>query len=416
MADSLSRLLTFFLLFGILYTVSVGAVGISSYDSVVKEVDFQAGKEIRFQYFITQTTGRVMDYSFSKSGHLSQYLRFDPPLFSSATPGQTLPFEVILNFPEDDENITAGQHTIFFGVQEQTPPSLSGAIGLSASTSVETGIRVRVLAWNKSVQASLAASPVSEGGDAIINAGASSWTRTTIDEAYMSIRVIDAEGQIIKTFVTEKRQISPGQPISFLPIIWGTLGVRPGIYTLDGTLHFDGYETATTAKLQIGELTVNIDQYTKAISSGKINEINVLLSSNWNHPLASVHYTLESIKGKKSLKSPTFDIDTFGQASAAVFWDATADQPGDYDVVITAHYEGATNEEKGKIKVLAPGELPQLEQPFSFTMLLLIILILLLLIISNLYWFRRTKEKEKEGEKKQSHETAPPSSPKQDNK
>lgn len=407
-----SILLAFILVF---LSINGAAIGLSSYNSVVKQLDFQPGKEVRFQYFITQTTGRTMDYGFTKSGDFSDYVTFDPPVYALTTPGQSLPFEVVIRFPENDENITAGMHTIMFGVQEQTPPSLAGALGLTASTAIQTGIRVRVLEWNKSVQASVAASPISEGGDAVINAGASSWTRATIDEAYMSVRVLDADGKIIKAFVTEKRQILPGQAISFLPLIWSTLGVRPGMYALEGTLHFDGYETATAATLQIGQLTVNIDEYTKAISSGKINEINVLLSSNWNHPLGSVYYTLESVKGKKSLKSPTFIMDTFGQTSAAVFWDATADEPGDYDVVITAHYDGANNEEKGKIKILAPGELPQLEQPFSFTMLFLIILIALLLIISNLYWFKKVKEKEKGGERKQSHETVQPPAQKQGN-
>jgi|GEM_PF-4396341 len=413
MAPRFFRLLAIVVLCCALSASFVSSVGLSTYNSIVKQLDFQPGGEVRFPYRITPTTNRVMDYGFTKSGDMADYVLFDPPTYATATPGQSLPFDVVVRFPQTDENLTPGMHTVTFGVQEQTPPSISGNMGFSASTSVQTAIRIRVLSGNKSVEAGIAALPVTEGGDLVISTAATSWSKLVIDEAYMTVRILDEHGKILKAFATEKRQILPGQAISFLPILWSTLGIRPGVYTLEGTLHFDGYQDIALANVKIGELTVTIEEYTKTLTAGKINQLMVMVASNWNHPLADMYYTLESAKGKKSLRSPTFSIEAFDKVGIPVFWDATSDPPGAYDVSITAHYAEKETNKKGTVSIIAEEAVQQLERPAMLSMLAIVLLaiILLALLISNLYWFKRNKErerKEKESQQKMPHDTTPP--------
>ncbi len=410
MTPLIHRIILLFVILSV-FSPSAIAVGLSTYDSIIKYADFEPGKEIRYRYFVTQTTGRTMDYSFFKGGDLSQYLSFDPPTIVSSQVGQTPQFDVVLRFPSADEGIPPGMHTLTFGIQEQIPPTVSGGFGLAATTSVQTAIRLRVLFSNKSIEASIYAPSISEGGDLVISAGARSWSKQDIDEAYMSILVIDEAGKVVKSFVTEKQRLPAGQSISFLPIVWSTLGKKPGMYTLQGTLYFDGYETTVGNTVQIGELKVSIGEYTKTVIAGKISEVTVYLSSNWNYPIDNIYYVLESSKAGKSIRSPNFRLDPFGSARVGVYWDATTDIPGDYGITLTAYYQEKTTVKKGVISVLLPESLRHLEQPspLGWGIMLVIIALLIILIATNAYWLlwtkrRKSKEDDKEKGREQKEE------------
>jgi len=401
------RIILGLLLLACLALPQAAAVGLSSYNSIVKEVDFQPGKEVRFQYRVTQTTGRMMDYSFEKRGDMSQYLSFDPPFFKNAKPGDDLFFDVFLSFPPTDEGLTPGIHIIYFGVAEQAPADIGGGMGLSATTSVETGVKVRVLSSNKSAQIILDAKDVNEGGDLVISAGANSWTKTDISESYMSIRILDENGNAVRTFVTEKLAIPPGQRVNFLPIMWSTLGQKPGTYNIEATLYFDGFQTTLTSKFRIGTLSVTIDRFTTQINAGRINQMNATLVSNWNLPIEGVYYILESKKANKAMTSATFSLKPFNDMTIPVYWDAAIDQPGNYDMKVTVYYEGKQNTKAGQLTILPPGIEPTPESPMSFTTIMIIIAVVIILVVTNAYWFLKNRKKEHHGQE----QTKPPEKP-----
>ena len=152
MKNKIFALVLIILIYLIFSAISVQAVGLSSRNSIVKKTDFIPNTQQTFAYMLRTTVDFTQDYELIAQGDLAHLITFEPgPILKNISPGQDPWFNVIINFPALEGDITPGLHDIRIGVLEGS----SGGGQIGGRTAVSTKIVVRILYPGKYLKANL---------------------------------------------------------------------------------------------------------------------------------------------------------------------------------------------------------------------------------------------------------------------
>jgi len=382
----------FFIVSLIIASSSVYSVGISAWDSVVKETDFVPNEQRVYAYMLRTTVSTTMDYELTANGPLAESVTFSPSnVLENVAPGQDPWFNVIVNFPSSEANLTPGLHTITIGILEGSAPE-GGWVG--GRSGINFPIHVRVLDPGKYLKATLDAPNTNINEPVKMGVHLENWGKQTINSAQATLNIYTKAGEFKDTIKSDSVSISGAGEANTYAIL-DTLGYPPGNYYAEGDILWDGQQTLVNDTFRIGTQDIKINSYTATFEKNTINPFIINIESIWNSITSDVYFTVDLPNGR--ITSPTGQLAPWENQNITAYWDTTEVEIGEYNVNLILNYAGEKKTKKVKVEVLEKVEVQELK-PLSFNYLYLILIIVALILANIFIWlfFIRKKKNKKE--------------------
>lgn len=370
----------------ILFTFSIfisplaSAGGIAG--AVYEKLFFQPGLEKTYYYVVNSNTDKVMDHIIGVSGPLAQYFTANTSVLKDMAPGEERAFTVKMKLPQE---LAPGEYIQYICAAETKTrgaategTSIGSKVVICATISVfspypgkHADFDLKVDNVSKEENATVALEVVNQGTEPVTVHG-------VIDILNQNITA-GKETKII-TLYTNEKTLTTGQKTTLKSSV-NVSDFEVGEYKAKATLFFDGNQTTKEKAFRVGELYIEILDFTKELSKDKLNTIKVRVESKWNGPINNVYATLDvSQIGKNqiaaSVNSPPVNFLPWEGKDIIIYWDTTGFEEGKYDAKVTLHYEDKTTVASDIINIkFAEG------QVISFTTLLLLILIVVVIVL-----------------------------------
>jgi len=119
-------------------------------------------------------------------------------------------------------------------------------------------------------------------------------------------------------------------------------GYNPGNYRAVAQVKYEAGEVTAEDTFRLGELRIEILNYTQEFERDELNSFIVDVESLWNDPIRNV-YANFSIVGGESALTPSIDLDGFTRGQLTGFIDTTGTEGDEFQGKITVFYgEGRT--------------------------------------------------------------------------
>jgi len=383
------RILIFLVLL-VLLAGSVQAVGLASWGPIVKKIDFIPNHQEVFSYMVTTTVDFNQDYTLVVEGDLAEYVTITPSqTLENIAPGQDPWFNVIINFPSSEGNITPGIHNIKIGVVEGALDAIGGVGG---RTAVTTRIEVRILHPGKYLVTNLDAPNANINEPVRMNLYLENWGKQTINSAQAQIDVYTKEGQFKDTISSNSVPVpTAGQAETYA--VLDTAGYLPGDYYAEGIVNWDGQQTPVNDTFKIGTQDIKINSYTATFEKDKINPLVINIESVWNSITSNVYATVNLPNGQ--VQTPTVALRPWENKNLTTYWDTSDVELGQYDARLILHYAGKSKSENIQVEVLEKVEVQE-QKPLGFNYIFLIIIIIVLILVNVFLWYFFIRKKKKE--------------------
>ncbi len=355
---------------------------------------FEPGIKKTYTFGVLSNTDRPMNHTLGFNGDLEKYVTLSKTVLENLAPGEVGYFNLDLNLPDE---LPAGLHTLTICALESETRGGGEDKGTSIGTRAAICLVIKVLSLypEKLAEFDLSAPDVASGEIAEITMQVRSLTQQN-----MSIKGIvdiysNSSGSPIKVISlnTEEKILYSGKNEE-LSARLDTTNLEIGQYLAKATLYFDENSSTQEKTFNIGNLSMQIENFTDTVYKNKVNKMEIYVKSRWNSMIKDVYSEVFITGNNQTIKtsSSTESFEPWQTKPLNVFLDAKNISAGDYNIKILLHYEGQTAEVNGKIKVIEKIELP------SSTMFLIVII--LVLVILFLILILRTRKKMRELEKK----------------
>lgn len=134
-----------------------------------------------------------------------------------------------------------------------------------------------------------------------------------------------------------------------------TTGWKQGNYFAEAIIDYSGEKKSINATFKVGNLFVNVTDFTTNISEGEINKFLIKTKSNWNEDLTGIYadVTIFNDTTRASFRTPQIELKAWGEKTIESYFDATGIAPGEYNVEVKLSYSGQNTFAFGKLMVIA---------------------------------------------------------------
>ena len=314
---------------------NVFAIAISPARTIVQ---FKPNMEFDVGYSVSSSYSDK-DIDLFVEGDLTEYAT----LSKDTLPSEGGSFSVSVKLPEKIE--PPGKKLMYIAAREKIDKELAkGALGVSVA--IRSVLAVYVPYPGKYLETELRAHNVNI--EEPITFELDVYSRGT-DEVLMKprIEIYDEHGNLIDTIYFLERAIS-GQSEIFLKKTMNTTGIFAGNYYALSKIDYDTATAESRADFKIGELRVDILNYTKQIIVGGIRKFEIEIESGWNDQIDGAYAEIIILNNSEKITefktSPT-NLNPWESKIITGYLDATEIMPGMYDANITIVYYGR---DKGK--------------------------------------------------------------------
>ncbi len=377
--------LVLLLLAAILSLDGVHAIGIGyRYALTGGPLDFQPEMERTFAYELITDAGSTMDYEINVRGGLAPYVDLSTNFIPNVKSSTLVPFTAHLKLPP---KLESGIHEAQICVLEGRTRG-GGMIG--ARTEACGGFTIRVLYEGKYLKIqSFEVHDVNVGEMLKMEVAVKSWSEVDINsiKGYIDIfgpTRVNQELKKIATVTTEERQLKSNAE-EVLTAYLDTSGMDAGGYTAFLTLFYDGEQVNMSRRFRIGDLHMEILNYTKQFPRGRVNKLDVEVLSQWNSRIDNVYSTIDI--DNERLTTPVASFSPWENKMLTAYWDTTNKKLGEYKGKITVYYPNKTTEEIATFDVVIGGD----ERRGMITNLIVLIIIVLLILGLILLFFKTRK-------------------------
>ncbi len=388
------RILILLILF-CLASVNVYAIGITP-SSI--ELDFKPNYREIFTFYATNNRdGRTIIEPYF-GGDLEKYMRIINKTPVELEPGDYMSFQVELRLPSTLNK--PGLLKTYIGVTEKTGPD-SGHGAINALTAVESILTVKVPYPGKFAEADLVVDNVNLGETPKFKVNVENKGKETISFISGIIRIEDDAELVKELEINAARGLISQKRIS-IPVRFDAKDVKPGEYKATAIVDYDGFKAVDEEIWRLGDLFVNLTNYTREFEINKINRWEIYVQNRWNKPMKSVFAEAKIIQGGEQIsigaRTPTLSLGPWQQDRLVAYWDTSGFVVGEYDAKITLFYENNKSENVIKINIIKPKKL-QLQLPLIIknvglqAALLAIVSLVVLLDIIWLILVSRKKDK-----------------------
>ncbi|MEK6933986.1 MAG: hypothetical protein AABW75_03860 [Nanoarchaeota archaeon] len=165
---------------------------------------------------------------------------------------------------------------------------------------------------------------------------------------------------------------------------------NPGKYKTKGIVDFQEGKAEIDSGFRLGELLVNISNYTTEFQRSLINKFDVDVESFWNDPLENVYVAGTILEYNITFKTPSMTLNGFQRQTLTGYLDTTSIpiEANDFKANLTVYYVGRSTEILAKL---------HFEREISILIYVIAALILTVLILGWFVFRRKKKNEVKDG-------------------
>jgi hypothetical protein len=353
----------------------VYGVGIGQYNRE-KQVLFQPGMEKSYGFQLSDS----LKINAALDGDLAQYAVIDDPLPG----GPPRNIEVNMKLPDFLE---PGVHTLYITAME-VPISTATIGGIS---SVRVGMEVFALYPGKRPLINgLTAKDVNMNDTTSLGLIVTNQGEETIEQAYGNISVYSPEGVLIAELKTGYASIGPYETKTIeAPFDTSMYDLKPGNYKIIGYLSYDNtdYNGSREGTFIIGQMNINIIDYTKELFTNSTNKFLMTLESDWSGDIDDIYARIVLPNGKIA-KTPNTAIKKVSQgikanAEMEAYIETGGLPLGPNEFAVNMYYKNRGDTKKIIVNIIE-GTPPEIEKPgvITPTMIFAVLSISILLFVA----------------------------------
>lgn len=375
-----------FLLFGavLIFNICNVYAGLGITPATTK-VDFQPNMSflVNFNVLSASPGTNLMVYA---DGDLSQYVSFDKTLLTGREG-----FTAYIDLPNFINK--SGKNRLYIKVKEYSNESS----GISALLEVGALITIKVPYPGKYAEInSFSVNNVNEGEPIrfyleLNNLGSEEINPSVNIEVY-------SENKLFDSYSLGAKKIA-ANTIDYFEINSGKKEYRAGSYHAIFYVNLND-EDKTILKANttffVGNLFIDIINYTKEVNKSKINPFNIGIESKWNNDLKNVYAEVNVSKdGKEAdfFKTPSIELKKWEKANLRGFFNAEELEEGTYKANITLYYDEKQTTKIVDVNVVSP-ETPK-KRMILIIIAIIIVVIAIMIIIAFYLLYRKKNEKRK---------------------
>ncbi|MCX8193837.1 MAG: hypothetical protein N3G19_00520 [Candidatus Pacearchaeota archaeon] len=371
-------------LFFVLFLIeSVSAVGMAG--MTTDYVFFEPGLTRVYQQTVISNTDKPMDHLISVGGDLAQYFTLSKDKVF-LKPGEQGQFTATLKLPQE---LAPGKYETRICALEGGTRGAGGTGGTSIGTRAGVCSIVTVFSPypGKNADFRLMVDDVKQGDNATVVMQTTSYGKELV-KVYGVIEVAPKElkaGQHkFLTLRTDERTLKTGETVS-LNVSFNTSEMDVGEYVVNATLYYEVNQSTKQAVFKIGELTIEVLDFTKEVEKDKLNTLNVKVKSLWNARVDNVYASIDIIDPQKNavkttIKSPLTSVNAWETKNIVVYWDTAGFAVGEYVANVSVHYGNASSSKMGSIKIVERKEILSSTDILIGVLVVVTILLIILLL------------------------------------
>lgn len=325
------RVIISLFLFGIiLFLNNVSSLGVSP---ALKEYNFKPGLEAEITYRVFATSAD-MELELYVAGELAEYVNLDR---ESLVGGGS--FTATLKLPEDVK-LKPGKNRIYIGVKEKVDDELiSSSIGTSVT--IQVVILIHVPYPGRYLEVDLKSKDVNVNEPIDFELDIKSYGEENV---IVTPKIEISSGDKILDVLEFRERIILSQELVQLKKTFYPEEYNPGNYKATAIVDYEGETAIDEETFRIGELIINILDYTKRVLIGKTSAFDLSIESGWNDKIDGAYAEVSFLDnfGNKILDFPTFttNLAPWENKTITGYFDSSNFSSGFYDANITLIYFG----------------------------------------------------------------------------
>ena len=324
------RLLLFVFLISCIFLFTIKSVYALGMGPARVEVNFAPGLEISNTYYVysDDVSKKLELYA---AGDLAEYVEFDKKEITGRES-----FIATLKLPDSIEK--PGEHRIHIGVREKVDEELTGT-AIGTAVAIEVIIFVYVPYPGRYVEVSVNSHNVNIGEPVNFEMNVISRGKEDVDIS-PRIEIISQE-KTVETLWLKDRFLSNQQSLKLKKTL-DTTNYNPGTYNAVAIVDYGEVAEART-EFKIGELMIEILNYTDKILIKGTQKFNIEIQSGWNDRIDGAYAEVNILNSSKSLasfKTSTTELTPWQVKTITGYFDTTGFVAGIYDANMTVIYFG----------------------------------------------------------------------------
>ena len=360
-----------------LFQSAYGFVGVTP---VRYEVNFEPGLKKVFTFnFLGDSDIQFKVYAL---GDLSEYVGLSTNYLKQ--PG---PVNVLLQLPDEIE--VPGAHTIYIGAAQQ-PKDTRRGFGIVGD--VRGRIIVNVPYPGKYIEAELVTPDIKYGdiGEFILKITSRGKEDVTTDS---EIQIYDTNEKLVGEISLGENYLKSQEKIE-LYAEFDTIGHRAGKYKAVAIVKYDEKQAKDEKEFRIGELFVEIKEWTKKVWRGKINPFVIEVESLWNDPIENVFAEVFILNHNIRFNTPSITIGCFEKSNLTGYFDTTPIpvEAKSVQARIKVFYGDKTTEKFVNVKLIKETDYVMYAL-IGVAGVLIILLIIVMVLTKKMYGLKKEKAK-----------------------
>lgn len=378
-SERILKKLLFLILAIVILSPSVLSIGIVG-DFIREPIVFQPGMIITREYTVTNYRNDAEIYT---SGDLTEYVTIS----NLKDHGGYKTFKVTVNLPDDIE--IPGLHTIIIGATEVKPPDAA----IATIARIQIPIPILVLYPYKTAKFYRLSIPhINENETGTVSFTSESLTKQDMTGLWADISIHNFNNDLVRTIKTDTYDLKYAEKKT-ISTNFDSTGLVAGQHFAEAIIHW-GEDNTTTLKssFNIGELNIDIVNYTGNFSAGQINKLEIDIKSNWNGNINTVFAQL-FVDDKEQTATQTYGLTPFESKTITGFLDLTYIVGGEHDLKIILNFDDQQTIFEDKIDVIGKPKQKPLVIEINMLTVMMILTIIVLIILVAILFFDRDKKK-----------------------
>jgi hypothetical protein len=368
-------------------SINVYSMGFSgSYD----EITFEPGLEQDFEWQLITTSSVVRNYSINVHGDLSEYVEITSGNFlENVKPNENPYVYATLKLPEEEPS--PGMHIIDITMKE-LPRKEEREAGIVALSGAIPRIHVNVLYEGKYIEGTMDVEDINIGEIIRPSIELKNFGKEDINNLQVEFMLYDGN-EMLKSYKSEITSFESDTE----KLIEGELnseGLDGGSYTIKADVSWDNEHTFFEKEVRIGNMDIDILNYTRNLKTDKINQFDVLVESKWNGKIKDVYAEI-TLNGQ-IVKTANEDINAWQNKTLSSYINTEGMEEGNYNGQIVVYF--GENQKEKDFSVMIEKEKSAIE--LNSTILIISGLSIIVVLLIGINIFVLIKKGDKHGKKK----------------
>lgn len=357
------------------------ALGISPAE---KNIRVEPNATQTFTYIIINNEHRDFDLKISAVGELADFIKVPDYTIHLNSEEAEKSFEVNITLPS---NLEPGERTGKIRLTETIPHVSVGENYVNVQLEVNSKITVIVPYPEKYITASIEVNATKQNEP--INVSAFITNLGTRDIGNLKVKFgIVSDDKLITSTETDATSLLRKETKELSTQF--ELNLTPGDYSAVAKIFYDNNSVDLIKDFKVGDVFVEILDYTKYFIQGRLNKFDVDVTNEWNRKIKNA-FALIFIDKFDAIKSITYDLNPYEKKTLVSYWDTAGVELGRYDSNVTVNYVNKTTTKQGEVYVVEPTQLEKTLGRPDYSLYTFVGIIFIILV--NLVWlfFMRRK-------------------------